>query len=351
MGRRRTILLLLLLLPAALPAQSSHWELALGGEYMVTRYDLASPHNTFVASLEATWLHRLSDTACWVQMRHQPSVGVRLDAGLAPQGISGHRLGAVGLLRTPLRPWLDLDLGLGLSTYSKPRYVTGDTANVYISTPLTILVDIGLVAHLDARSHVALRLLHSSNGNMRRPNRGLNFLHLEVGMALDDGRRPSPREAFGSSGVQCPFDPHHELGLMAAAGLTFSRHSMQRGVYLCYDLSLNYQYRRSPLVGYGATVDLWYNFSHVWQLPRYQDRYTTPVYVSAMPYVEFYWGPISLRGGIGAHLLTSSRVLVPVYERLAVYYHFGRSYAGIGINAHYGQAEFIEWSFGHWFPL
>ena len=42
---------------------------------------------------------------------------------------------------------------------------------------------------------------------------------------------------------------------------------------------------------------------------------------------------------------------MPVYERLGVYYNFGNNYAGIGINAHGGQAEFIEWSYGRRIPL
>lgn len=354
MARRAAILLLLLQLvvPTALVAQERHWEFAIGGEYMITRYSLTSPHNTLGTSLQATWLHRLTGHECWVRMRHHPSFGLRFDLGITPQGICGNRLGLAPLVRTPLLPWLDFDLGLGLSVYGKPRYATGDTANVYISTPAVCLVDLGFVAHVDERAHLALRLLHSSNGNMRRPNRGLNFIHIEMGVALDnDRRRMTGREAFEGLPAPCSFDPWHELGFTLATGLTFSRHSLQRGLYLCYDLSLNYEYHRSPLLGYGATVDLWYNFSHPWQLPRYHDRYTFPMYVNAMPFVEFFWGPLSLRGGIGLMLATSSRVMEPVYERLGVYYNFGNSYAGIGINAHYGQAEFIEWSFGHRFRV
>ena len=126
---------------------------------------------------------------------------------------------------------------------------------------------------------------------------------------------------------------------------------MQRGLFFCYDLAINYEYHATPVFAYGATVDLWYNFSHPWQLPRYHDNYTFPMYVSAQAFVEGFWGPLSIKAGIGPVLAASSRVLVPVYERLAAYYNFGHHYVGIGINAHLGQAEYIEWSYGFRLPL
>lgn len=338
---RRTVSILLLMITCAVRAQDTHWEFAIGGEYMVTGYSLASPHNASGTGLEVTWLRRMEGDACWVRMRHHPSVGLRLGLGITPQGISGNRIGVTPVLRTPLSAWLDLDLGLGVSVYSRPSFVSHDTANVYISTPATWLIDVGLVAHLDERSHVALKLLHSSNGNMRRPNRGLNYLNLEVGMALGKDFYEYKKEPG------CAFNPWHEVGVMVAPSLAFSRHATQQGLFFCYDVSLNYEYRRTPLWGVGASVDLWYNFSYAWQVSVYHDRYTFPMYMGAMPFVEFYWGALSVKGGVGVTLLASNRVSGPVYERLGVYYNFGDCYAGIGINAHYGQAEFVEWSFGY----
>lgn len=348
---RKTIAILLLLLPSALGAQNTHWEFSLGAEYMITRYSFTSPYNTFGSSIDVTWFNRMTGDECWKQQRHYPSIGIRFDLGITPQSICGNRLGAAPILRTPLLPWLDFDMGLGLAIYGKPASSTGDTANVFITTPVVCLLDLGLVLHHDDRSHLALRLLHSSNGNMHRPNRGLNFFHLEMGMNLGKEGRGRRTESGEWRTVDCEMDPWHEIGFTLSPSLTASRHSMQKGMYFCYDISLNYQYRRSTLWGYGATVDLWYNFSHVWQLDVYHDDYSFPMYVSAMPFLEFYWGRLSLRGGMGLTLISSDRVIVPVYERLCLYYNFGQSYAGVGINAHFGQAEFIEWSYGYRIPI
>jgi len=333
----RKLFIILLLLPLSLKAQS-HWEISLGGEYMLTAYSFKSPHNTWGTGLQAT-------------MWYEP-FGIKLDLGITPQSICGNRIGAAFMIRTPLNPWLAADIGLGLASYSKPRYVTQDTNNVYISTPVVCLFDLGLVAQIDERGgFLAFRLLHSSNGNMRRPNRGLNFFRVEMGIPLSNRqtRSFSYRPPYNSSRFVLP--THHYLDIMFVPSLSFSRHNMQRGVFFCYDVALSYEYRRTRSFGYGGTLDLWYNFSHPWQLPRYHDPYTFPMYVSALAYFEHFWGPVSLRSGIGVVLAASSRVMVPVYERLGVYYNFGNNYAGIGINAHGGQAEFIEWSYGRRIPL
>lgn len=333
------VTLLLLATTFTLSAQSP-WEVSLGGEYMMTDYSYLSLHNTWGTGLQAT---------CFPYVTDGYAYGLKLDFGLAPQSICGNRLGAAFLIRTPVHRWLDVDLGLGLASYSKPSYVTGDPANLYISTPLVCLFDFGLVAPLDSRSHIAFRVLHSSNGNMRRPNRGLNYFRLEMGFNLDE--RPRGWKGYGLRTMGEGEGVKDEVNVMVAPSLSFSRHNLQHGLFFCYDLSLSYEYYVRPQLGVGGTVDLWYNFSHPWQLPRYHDPYTLPVYFSALVFAEHFWGPVSVRGGVGMVLAASTRVMVPYYERLAVYYNFGHNYAGIGINAHGGQAEFIEWSFGHRFPL
>ena len=349
----RTGCILLLLLPLSLRAQDTHWEFSLGAEYMLTAYSFHSIHNTWGTGFQAARYHRVSGGDYWIRRRHNPSWGIKFDLGLTPQSICGNRLGVAGMLRTPLLPWLDADMGLGLATFGKPNFRTGNLDNVYISTPVVCLIDMGLIARLDNRAHLALRLLHSSNGNMRRPNRGLNYFRLEMGIPLLSSGQQTATTRWNPVLPPLPplFLPYHELGIALIPSLTISRHSMQHGVFFCYDVALNYEYHATPILGVGATVDLWYNYSHPWQLPRYHDPYTLPMYFSAMAFLEGFWGPVSLKGGIGGVIAASSRVLVPVYERLAVYYNFGNNYAGIGINAHMGQAEYIEWTYGRRFPI
>ena len=72
---------------------------------------------------------------------------------------------------------------------------------------------------------------------------------------------------------------------------------------------------------------------------------------SAMAFAEFFWGPVSLKAGIGPNIVVSPQVTIPYYERLGVYYNFGNNYAGVAVNAHGGRVEFIEWTYGRRFPV
>ena len=337
-----------LLSPLAAKAQETHWEVSLGAEYMLTAYSFRSPDNIFCGSVEATWWYRFVGDEDWVRLRRNPSMGIMADVGISPHSICGYRFGMAGMLRTPLASWLDGELGLGLSTFSKPLNRTGDTNNVYISTSLTCLVVLGLTARLDENIRLSLALLHASNGAVKFPNRGLNYFRLAASYSLPVKHVATEKEPLRPA---TRFSGYHEVGFMVAPSLVASRHSVQKGLFPTYNLSLNYQYHRSPVFSVGGSVDLWYNFSHTQQLVWYHDDYPLPLYVSALFFVEGFWGPVSIKGGAGVVLSASSRVNIPVYERLAAYYNFGNNYVGIGINAHAGQAEFVEWSYGFRFPI
>lgn len=344
---RGRALLFLLLCCGRVSAQETHYEVTLGGEYLVTAYSFSSQHNATGMSVEASKWYRMTADTGWVALRRQPSFGLRAGLGITPRSICGHRMGVTGMVRTPLWGIFEWEAGLGVSFYSRSGAIVTDTANVYISTLATFMIDVGITARLGDGYRMSLRLLHSSNGMLHQPNRGLNYLQLGLHYALTDD--PSPRYADVVS--RDTLGMTQEVGFAMSTGLTTSRHSMQAGLFPCYDLSFNYALYRSPTVAYGATIDLWYNGSHTWQLPRYYDTYPVPVYLGAQAYTEGFWGPLSIKLGVGYTFFASSRVLVPMYERVGVYYNFDRSYAGIAINAHGGQAEFVELTYGHRFRV
>ena len=331
-------ILSVVLFPWHLVAQSSFWEVKASGEYMLTAYSFSSPHNTWASSLDIAWWQTIDDYR----------LGLSADFGFNPNSICGHRFGGEFMVSSPFCKWLDWKMGLGLSAYTRPLPYTADSNNVYISTWLTFMVDLGLQFKLDKEWSLELGLLHSSNGNLKRPNRGLNYFRAGLGYTFPT--HSSSIGPFAKVNTDTSYRIH-QAGAMLSFGLTRSRHSMQTGIFPCYDLSLNYRWRPSMKWAMGGTVDFWYNFSHVWQVPHYHDPYTFPVYVGALYYLESHLGPLSIRGGIGYTLLASSRVMVLAYERLSVYYNIGQHYIGLGINAHGGQAEFVEWSYGFWLPL
>ena len=351
--RRRTLILLALTLISAngLQGQTSRWEVALAGSWMTPNNFNMLEYSAPVVSGEVSLWHCFMDDEWWVARRKNPAFGIRGSLAIAPTGIAGHRIGLVGVIKAPLwRRW-DYHIGAGLSTYTRSQYFSHDTENIFISTLLSCLIDVGFDYCATDRLLVSLALLHSSNGMLHRPNKGLNFLQMGLAYNLSGPGYRLQRDTL------LPAPPamksRHEVGMTLQGGVVESRDLRLDGYYPCYDVSFNYQYYLDPVVAVGGTLDLWYNGSHYRLSRMLGESYTFPCYVSTLGYIEGKWDRVSIKAGIGPVLVAPPRVNIRFYERVGVYYNFGfgRHYVGVSLHAHAGVIEFIEWGYGFRIPV
>lgn len=350
----RAALALLVLLAfgtAGLRGQTTRWEVALAGSWMTPNNFNMLEYSAPAVSGELSWWHCFTGDEWWVARRRNPAFGLRASFAYIPNGISGHRIGIVGVLRAPLWKRIDYHIGLGLSAYTRSQYFTHDAENIFISTLLSCLIDVGFDYCLTDRLSASLALLHSSNGMLHRPNKGLNFLQLGMSYRLSGPEYRLPPVV--PEPEQPAMDSRHELGMTFQGGVVASRDERldERLRFLCYDLSFNYQYYIDPLVAVGGTLDLWYNGSHYKLAHMLAESYTFPCYVSALGFVEGRWDHISIKAGIGPVLVAPPRINIRLYERVGVYYNFGRHYVGVALHAHAGVIEFIEWGYGFRLPI
>jgi hypothetical protein len=335
--------------PIVSHGQSSRWEAGLALSEMTPNNFNMLEYSATAVSGELSWWHVFQDDEWWVVRRKNPAFGIRGSFAFIPTGIAGHRLGVVGIIRAPLWKRLDYHIGAGLSGYTRSSYFTHDTANIFISTLISCLIDVGFDYCLNDRLSASLALLHSSNGMLNRPNKGLNFLQLSLSYRLSG---PGYRSLGTVSELPHPvMDSRHEIGATFQGGIVASRDLRLDGYYPCYDLSLNYQYYLDPVVAVGGTLDMWYNGSH-YRLARMLDEsYTFPCYVSMLGFIEGKWDRISIKAGLGPVLVAPPRVNIRFYERVGVYYNMGKHYVGVSLHAHAGVIEFIEWGYGFRIPI
>ena len=327
-----------------LSAQNFHWELGLRGSYVMHNFQDIPLVATGSADIDVTWLSSPVPRA--ESARNLFSYGARASFNYMPWGLAGYRFGLVGIVRAPLVGGLDYHIGAGLAAFTRPQSITHDPNNDYISSLLNCLIDVGFDYHVGDHLMLTAALTHSSNGMLHRPNKGLNFFQAGVTYCFDGCR--SSEAAIDHKPLTTS---HHEIGFTLSPGAAMSQKQWQEGYYFCYDLSLNYLYHLNSVFAFGATLDLWYNDSYTEPLRRMGVDNPVPVYLSAMPTYEGMWGPLSLRVGVGPVLLASPIVKIRFYERVGLYYNLGRHYLGVGINAHSGIIEFIEWSYGYRIPL
>ena len=330
-----------------LHAQSCYPELSVSTSYMATNNLAYHTFNRPTIGLAASIWKRTDGEEYWIQRRRNPDFGISFSYAYIPHGIAGNRFGLEGMLRAPLTQRLHYTLGLGLSAYTHPFALTADSNNIFIGSTINCLIDIGLSYNITPHVSLIASLIHTSNGLLYRPNQGLNFLQI----ALAYRPHPQPAVANRTQPLPTPTFARNEINFALSPAIALSHNISQSSYYFCYDLTLNYMHYLDPVVAIGGALDLWYNFSHPQQYIWYNDPYPIPLYLSALLQAEGFWGPLSIKAGIGPHLLVSSRTKIPIFERVGAYYNIHSHYFGLALHANAGQIEFIEWTYGYRLPL
>lgn len=279
--------------------------------------------------------------------------GFSAEAAYIPGGIAGSRFAAGGVVETPFAPVnqrlrrssLWLAVGAGFGAYTRPYRRTSDPQNLFIGSYLNCEIEVGL-RYLLRLSHggclaVGASLVHNSNGYLRKPNLGLNYLQGSIGwrpaLGADTARTVSAstrQKAFSltvGGGISVP---RHGL---APNGTFYPAYSLQPAFRLPWGTT------RAVLLG----LDLSYNFADCFSYWDCGLPIPLPLRVGAQGLYETFWGPVSLRAGLGAYLYRSDTGY-PVFERVGLFYHFPRHpqhSIGVVCRAHLAHVDFIEWSY------
>lgn len=341
------IIALALLAAVASQAQETpcSWNVSLSGGYMMPNNMKYSQYSSPTYGLGAAVLWRPEGNSYWQRFWNYPSFGVKAMYTRIPNAVAGNWFGLEGVIVNPFGGRWEWNWGVGFSFYTKPHGVTGDTNNIFIGSVLNCLIDLGIGYRLSDAATLSLRLLHTSNGMLRRPNLGLNYLQLDLGWKFNNN------VSYRNDGsyVSEEMEKEREWSVALSGGAVMSRDSSMDGYYPCYDVSLYYQHYVNPVFAFGGAIDLWYNGSNREIIMSDESEYRLPLYLSGMGCVELFWGPISLKVGMGLVVAASCQVTIPIYERVGAYYNFGRNYLGVALNAHAGRIEFIEWTYGRRF--
>ena len=286
----------------------------------------------------------------WHSYWKNPSFGLELSYDYIDNSVTGNKLGALFFIRPSVYKSqslsVDAYLGLGLSYFSKTYHKTANPHNTYIGSHFNALINLGVLASYFVSEHFAFtaaaKFSHSSNGQMFRPNFGLNFCQLELGAEyyLDGYNHdvmPMAKPEHKVNAVNISFSP----------GITESKQTMKH--YFASSISIAYSRRFHPCFAYGVGYDFMYNGT-IASTPWYTDSGLSDCFSQGVvANFECLWGRVALRVGLGAYLINGRHQRMPFYERAGLFYYIGQSqsqYIGISIKAHAANADFIEWTYG-----
>ena len=129
--KRLTVIALSLLTFAVGRSQETlhSWDVSLNVGYMMPNNSSYKSFATSTFGVDATWWCRGIDTSYWRYRKHYPFFGLKFSYAYIPNSIAGNRLGLTGQIRQQLfglTHW-EWSAGVGLSAYTKPRSLTGET--------------------------------------------------------------------------------------------------------------------------------------------------------------------------------------------------------------------------------
>lgn len=323
-------------------------------------------------------------TEYWKQFWQQPRFGIRVEYLRSTNGIAGDRIAIAGELRNTV--WrsdasgyratsheIFWYTGAGLALFTKPYERTHDTLNQFIGSYLNCIFNLGASYTVGFPDRSALtfglRFSHSSNGYMLKPNQGLNYLLGTVDYRLSNANHERASTAKPTATDTSQFIGNkafarqktdfsaHRIWVSFAPSMVQSRWFGNPNItiqpkheyYFAYTAQAGYMYYINPCIGFGANIDVMYNYSHVEMMNVLYKKDGSNPYIGAAANFEPRWGCMSIRLSAGYYLLKSEIIEIPLYERLGVFFHFGNrfnQFAGVTIKAHAAHADYIEWHYG-----
>ena len=198
------------------------------------------------------WSRQLDDSST-VMLRRPYNLGLRTNFTYFPNAIAGHRLSMSLFVQEALlegrRGTLFFEFDYGLAYYTNPYSRSNDERNVFIGSYLNCMIQVGLnYRHLfDDQSALWVGCLfaHSSNGYLKKPNKGLNYMQLQVGYQLprrQPGQRLTERmeriRTMDGTGYMYVSEryaddafPRHDLLMSYASGIVRPRTEKMRDRY------------------------------------------------------------------------------------------------------------------------
>lgn len=319
-------------------------------------------------------------------------LGMRGNFTYFPNAIAGQRVGVSGFLRQPLlqpmhvfipkgdsvmsriKDNLCLEMDFGLALYTDPYCRTPNPDNVFIGSYVNCLIQIGLTYSRWLSDYSQLefgaKFAHSSNGYLKKPNKGLNYIQLSLGYTLPNKfAKHAIRDSYfdtvdpGLNGYWPTryFDkwPDNsafrggEFMLSYAPGIVMPRYTGSKHKYFyAHTAQAGWLWRFNPARAVGATLDLTYNYSHTAVIAHWNEGYSLPFYIAASAVYEATWHRLTLHTALAAYITRSEHGTTPLYERVGLYYNLSkeyrqvRHYVGIALKSHMAHIDFIEWHYG-----
>ncbi|MEO8588774.1 MAG: acyloxyacyl hydrolase [Flavobacteriales bacterium] len=349
----RVVLSIQLLLAGALVSAQQPWSIGTRAHYgflwphRPSSWILVEGH---AAAVELFAERRVHGDQPWHQDYQLPSYGIGvLYTGMANPEKIGTAVRVLPYLFLPLakgeRSAFGLRLGWGVGYIAKPYDRVENTKQIAIGSRINTAIQVmpEYRYHCDRWMFTSgIGIDHWSNGSVKLPNLGLNYLSANIGASY------ALRDAVAINTVMAPSAftaPHREQLITAACGVSESGRPLN-GQYTVFSLNGQVQWRvgKKGTLGCGADVFNKGALATVHEELEGSDRAElTQVGVHGAGSLLF--GRAELFMNVGAYVYTPVPDEAPLFQRLGFRYRSGRHLVwNISLKSHYAVAD--HWEFG-----
>ncbi|PZX47836.1 acyloxyacyl hydrolase [Algoriphagus chordae] len=242
---------------------------------------------------------------------------------------------------------------IGLGFNMNPYDAESNPLNGFVSTAVNIHVHFGLKASYrfsdTFEGFTSIGTKHYSNGSIKKPNSGINFIPIAIGLRVNLDKEPF------NPGGKPDFPPLEKRGFWNIAAYTgLKSYDIGEKTYFRGGLGLNYLWELSYKYRAGLGIDWFYGAG---ASERYPDENITFFDVNSFAVVgswewklsERVYMPIAL--GVYISRAHYNQEVSSFYERIGIRYRMNNNmFTGIQIKAHKAKADFFEFTFGYTIP-
>ncbi len=243
-------------------------------------------------------------------------------------------------------------VNLGLSHFNTYYDPEENPENHFIGTPWNGHFNMNYLLSFRIAENLFLlpgaSFTHFSNGAYRKPNRGINMFDVNLGLRYRFGE---DGPAISLAGIY-EYEPREEQLLL----VTYSVGLMQRDIgdptYMARTLTVNPVIQKKNRSRWGLGIDLFYDDHAREQADAadenagYLDYLRTGGFVSC----DIVFNRLSLLINLGTYLYYGYEPINPIYKRIGLRYTTNSGLlAHLGLKAHSGRADYVEWGLGYAF--
>ena len=299
----------------------------------------------------------------WEKAYRYPRTGLALGYFDLANSRVGKTVYLIHYLEKPLRKGkrseVNLKFGLGAVYCTRPFNLENNYQNVAISSRFSYALR-GALGYTCALSDnltakTGLVLTHFSNGSIKMPNSGLNLLMMQLGLRYT----PRAAEIVYHAEVPAP-PPAKDWSVQASVAFTAKKMGLpggrtHPGLVLMVHLSRRLSYKSALNIGLDGT----YNTALREEIN--QDPTINPAnrpdfkrVALALGHELYISRHVSMltQVGVYGYRRYRSNVDAPFYQRYGLRYYPGagmpsqRIFGGMNLKAHFGTADFVEWTVG-----